>query len=92
MFQRHVIKNRYLALVKNASGTTAITLLPALALADLLLWLFLIVRSPWRIPLLMWAYIDVFRLLPETLRKRRAIQGGRTVEERHIRRFFRGWV
>ena len=92
MFQRHVIKNRYLTLMKNASGATAMSLLPALALADVLLWLFLIVRSPWRIPLLMRAYIDLFRLLPETMRKRRPIQGGRTVEERYIRRFFRGWV
>lgn len=92
IFQRHVIKNRYLTLLKNAGCTTAISLLPALALADLLLWAYVTVRSPLRIPLLIGAYFDVLRLLPDILRKRKAIQAGRKVEERQIRRFFRGWV
>jgi GT2 family glycosyltransferase len=92
LFQRHVIKNRYLTLIKNASRSTVALLLPALVLADLALWMYLIARSPSRIALLLRAYLDVFRLLPEALRKRRAIQGRRAVEERDIKRFFNGWI
>jgi hypothetical protein len=54
--------------------------------------MYLIARSPSRIALLLRAYLDVFRLLPEALRKRRAIQGRRAVEERDIKRFFNGWI
>ncbi len=90
-FQRHVIKNRYLTLIKNAPARRVFLLLPALILADLLIWFYLIVKSPRRVLLLMQAYGQVLRLLPSAMRKRKTIQGRRTVAESHIRQFFRGW-
>ncbi|MBI2505131.1 MAG: glycosyltransferase family 2 protein [Candidatus Latescibacteria bacterium] len=89
-FQRHVLKNRYLTLIKNASPGVLLYLLPSLLLTELLLWPYLILRWPLRAPYLGMALVDVLRLLPLALRRRRCIQGRRQVTSAYIRGFFRG--
>ncbi len=90
-FQRHVLKNRYLTLIKNASPGVLLYLLPSLALTELLLWPYLFLRFPLKAPYLGLALADVARLLPTALRRRRHIQERRRVGSAHIRRFFRGF-
>lgn len=89
VYQRHTLKNRYLTVLKNASPVTALRLLPWLILTELLLWPFLLLRLPWRVPFLMMGLADVVRLLPATLRKRREIQRRRRVPADHVRKFLR---
>ena len=90
LYQRHTLKNRYLTVIKNASPGILLELLPSLALTELLLWPFLLLRQPWRVPYLLLSFVDVVRLFPATLRKRRVVQAGRRVSAQHIRRYFRG--
>ena len=89
-FQRHVLKNRYLTLIKNASPGVFLYLLPSLLLTEVLLWPYLLLRWPWRAPYLALALVDVCGLLSTALRRRRCIQGRRQVSSAYIRRFFRG--
>jgi GT2 family glycosyltransferase len=89
LYQRHTLKNRYLTVVKNASPGTALRLLPWLLVSELLLWPYLLVRMPRRVPFLLMGLVEVVRLLPAALRKRRQIQGRRRVPADHIRRYLR---
>ena len=91
VFQRHTLKNRYLTVLKNASPTTLLRLLPWLFLTELLLWPYLLLRRPWRVPFLLLAFADVVRLLPATLRKRAEIQARRRVPANHVHQFLRGF-
>jgi GT2 family glycosyltransferase len=89
-FQRHVLKNRYLTLAKNASPRVFLYLLPSLLLTELLLWPYLLLRWPLRAPYLALALADALRLLPLALRRRRLIQSRAQVSAAHICGFFRG--
>ena len=86
--QRHVLKNRYLTVLKNASPGVFFYLLPSLVLSELLLWPYLLVCCTRQFPHLLGAPIDALRLLPQTWRKRRLIQQNRRVSGVYIRRFF----
>jgi GT2 family glycosyltransferase len=90
-FQRHVLKNRYMTVTKNATPGIFLFLLPSLLLTEALAWPYFLLRRPLRIPYLALAVTDYLRLLPLTLRKRRLIQDGRRVGDDRIRRFFRGF-
>ena len=89
--QRHLLKNRYLTLVKNASVGLLPYVLPAFVLAEPLVWLYLLLRLPWRFPYLLLAFSDACRLLPTALRWRREIMRRQRVSPAHIRQFLR-WV
>ena len=56
--QRHLLKNRYLTLCKNASAGLLPYVLPPFLLAEPLVWLYLLVRLPHRFPYLLLALID----------------------------------
>jgi GT2 family glycosyltransferase len=90
-FQRHVLKNRYMTIAKNATPGILLFLLPSLVLTEALAWPYFLLRRPLRTPYLALAVVDWLRLLPLTLRKRRLIQEGRRVSDGYIRRFFRGF-
>ncbi|MCC7263631.1 MAG: glycosyltransferase family 2 protein [Candidatus Latescibacteria bacterium] len=90
-FQRHVLKNRYLTVIKNASPGVLAELLPALLLTELLLWPYLLLRWPRRAPYLALALVDVLRLFPQAWRRRRLIQSRRQVSAAHIRGLLRGF-
>jgi GT2 family glycosyltransferase len=90
-FQRHILKNRYLTLIKNASPGLFLYLLPWVMLTEALVWPYLLARHPRRVPYLSLALVDVLRLLPSCLAKRRHIQARRRVPGEYIRQFFRGF-
>ncbi len=79
LFQRHVLKNRYLTLVKNLSPGLMLRILPAFLLAEPLVWGLLLMHRPRSVPYLLLALRDVLRLLPGTWRRRRLIQARRAV-------------
>ncbi len=87
--QRHLLKNRYLTLVKNTStGVLPYVLLPFI-LAEPLVWLFLLLRLPWRFPYLLLALADTCRLLPRALRWRRQLMRRQCVSAAYIRQVLR---
>lgn len=90
-FQRHIWKNRYLTLAKNASLGMLPVLLPWVLLFECFYWVYLLFRLPHRLPVFFLAHLDFLRLIPDALRKRRCIQQGRRVDTRETLRFFR-WV
>ena len=68
--QRHIITNRYLTLLKNASFRDILSGLPAILKFELLLWSYVFCVRP----ALLTTLADLVKLLPETLKKRRVIQ------------------
>jgi GT2 family glycosyltransferase len=87
--QRHLLKNRYLTLVKNTSmGVLPYVLLPFI-LAEPLVWLYLLLRLPWRFPYLLLALADTCRHLPTALRWRRKLMRRQRVSAAYIRQFLR---
>ena len=89
--QRHLLKNRYLTLVKNATVGLWPRLLPGFLLAEPLIWLYLLARLPWRLPYLLLALVDACRYLPRALRWRRDIMGRRRTESASLRHYLR-WI
>jgi GT2 family glycosyltransferase len=89
--QRHILKNRYLTIVKNASIIEAFCLAPFWLLGEPLVWFVLFLRAPRRCFALLPALGDVVRLLPQALYWRRSIQRRRKVSAAKILRYFR-WI
>ncbi len=75
--QRHIIKNRYLTLLKNASKREIWHGLPAILKFEIMLWAYILLARP----ALFSVLGDLFKLLPNTLRKRKIIQAKRKVFE-----------
>ena len=88
LLQRHILKNRYLTVWKNASLRLFLWLFPALVLTEFLLWPYLLVRVPWHFPYLCLALVDAVRLIPWVLVRRRWIKQQRRVSTVYMRRFF----
>ncbi|MFA6108631.1 MAG: glycosyltransferase family 2 protein [Candidatus Latescibacterota bacterium] len=91
LFQRHLLKNRYLTLVKNLSPGLALRLLPGFLLAEPLVWAYLLVRRPLRFPYLLLALRDAAVLLPDALSKRRRIQAGTRMPIARLNPLVRRW-
>ncbi len=89
--QRHILKNRYLTLVKNASSIELLLLAPYWLVGEPLVWLVLLCRSPRRWLHLLPALSDALRLLPRALRWRRCVQSRRVVGTMQIMRYF-SWI
>ena len=67
--QRHIIKNRYLTLIKNASWRDILRGLPAILKFEVLLWGYVVCARPSLLTTL-W---ELLKLLPQARRKRRWI-------------------
>lgn len=83
--QRHVIKNRYLTLLKNASFRDILQGLPAILRYEMLLWAYMLVTRP----SLLITLLEVAQMLPQTLAKRRDIASRKTVASPYIRQWIR---
>lgn len=79
------LRNRYLRMLKNDHPVSVLKYLGEILLTDLRLFLFYLVRRPAILPLWWWG---VLRLMPQALKKRRAIQGTRKVPWRDIEKWF----
>ena len=67
--QRHVLINRYLTILKNASFRDLLAGLPEILRYELLMWSYVLLMRP----ALFLTLIDLFRFLPKTLKKRKLI-------------------
>ncbi|MDP6775938.1 MAG: glycosyltransferase family 2 protein [Candidatus Latescibacteria bacterium] len=89
--QRHIWKNRYLILAKDASPRVLVSLFPWLVLAEALSWPYLLLRIPHRLPVFVQAHVDAARLFRDAVRKRRVVQRRRRVSGGEIMRSFKGF-
>jgi GT2 family glycosyltransferase len=78
-------RNRYLMLVKNDALPNILYHLPYLAATELAALGYVLLKERELLP----CYLDVLRLAPRMLRKRRAIMASRRVSSREMRRWFR---
>jgi GT2 family glycosyltransferase len=83
--QRHILKNRYLTLLKNLGVKDFFLIFPSLFLFDPLIWIYLGLIQPGLLRILP----ELLRLLPETWEKRRIIQSRRVVSASYVRSFLR---
>jgi len=90
LFQRHVLKNRYLTLLKNAPPGLLVEMGAALLLTDCALWPYLCLRQPLRVPYLIGGIADVIRLLPGTWQRRRALQARARMGSQAVRPWLQG--
>jgi GT2 family glycosyltransferase len=90
-FQRQVLRNRYLTLLKNARARDLLFILPALLAAEIVLWPFLLLRQPWYFPALLKTPFELLKRLPRVHRWRRAIQSRRDTRVGSLRSWIRGW-
>lgn len=90
-FQRHIVKNRYLTLTKNLSPGLFLRLLPYLLTAEVLLWAYLALRIPWRLPQLVAGVADYIRKLPTALEKRRTIRRRKRTSDDYMYQWFKGF-
>ena len=81
--QRHVMINRYLTLLKNASWRDVLLGLPAVLKFELLLWGYVLCARP----ALFHILVELMKLLPEAMRKRRKIQSQKVVSSSYLRRY-----
>lgn len=79
------LRNRYLRMAKNDAFPSFLRHLGEIALTDIRLFLYYLVRRPAVLPLWLWG---VIRLIPGALRKRRAVQASRRVHWQQIERWF----
>ena len=68
--QAHIVKNRWLAIVKNEAPGSFLAHLPFILAWDLVIWLYLLIFSPATVPIL-WGHRHLLR---RALGKRRAIR------------------
>jgi len=71
--QRHILKNRLLMIMKNDAGWSAVRHLPGVAAFTAAKAVQLLISRP----AALLGFVDVVRLLPSTLRKRRLVQAHR---------------
>jgi len=90
-FITHIIKNRYLTLIKNATPGLLARFLPFFIVGEFLLWLRLALRSPLKVTAIPQAISQTFRALPSALLKRRNTMERRVVPDGRILELTRGF-
>ena len=83
--QRHILKNRYLTLLKNASWRELLAGLPQTLRLECLIWGYVLFARP----SLALALRDVMTLLPRVWRKRKYIKQRQIISSSEITAFFR---
>ena len=83
--QRHVILNRYLTILKNASWRDMLLGCPAIFKYEMLLWGYVVCMRP----SLLTVLVDLVKLLPATMKKRRSIQSRKMVSSAYLRKQIR---
>ena len=90
-FLTHIIKNRYLTLIKNATPGLLVRYGPYFIAGELLLWVGIGIRSPRKLVAILNAMAEASRQLPSALIKRRHIMRRRLVSDRRILSLTRGF-
>lgn len=89
-FLVHIIKNRYLTLIKNATPGVLVRFLPYVIAGEMALWGALLLRRPSLVRVFPLAISRTRRLIPSVLRKRRHVMRRRLVSDQHIIGLSRG--
>lgn len=84
LVETHNFKNRYMMIIKNDSGLSLLRSVQHFLVTDIMKSAALL----WRCPSALLGWFDVWWNLPALLRKRRIIQGGRTVGRKEFERWF----
>ncbi len=90
LFLRHIVKNRYLSLAKNATPGLLIRFLPAFLLGELILWALIALRAPRKLSAIPRALSEVGAAMTSTLGKRRHIMRRRVETDSRILSLTRG--
>ena len=90
LFLTHILKNRYLTLIKNATPGIAVRFFAPFVLGELAIWMALITRHPVRARAIPSAIAGAVRLIPQTLKKRRHVMLRQTTSDRHLLGLTRG--
>lgn len=91
LFQRHILKNRYLTIVKNASPGILARLGPFLVVAELGIWISFLLRKPHRLGTLFQAVTAAARAWTETVARRRIIQSRRRTTDSDLVALMKGF-
>jgi len=89
-YQRWVMRNRWLVILKNLPLHLLLILSPLLLLFEMALPFYLLIRSPRALPAWIGGWKEIVGSLPDILKKRRIIQQSRVIPLKHIIRWFRG--
>ena len=82
--RRLVFRNRYLMVIKNDTVTNILRHLPNLLLFEVMAFLYVLFKEQF----LLSAYLDVIRLAPKMLKKRREIMKRRVISSSEMLRYF----
>ncbi len=85
LVEMHNYKNRYFMLIKNDSFSSIIKSLPHFIVTDTLKGGALLFRSPAALT----GWVDIIKKFPKMMKKRRIIQGGRTISQKD---FEKSWL
>jgi GT2 family glycosyltransferase len=77
-------RNRYVALLRLFRWPTLVALLPSLALSELIVWCYLVLRGPRAMWAKLRSYFSVLAAVPQIVRQRRKVQALRRVSDREI--------
>jgi len=87
-YQRLVIQNRIATMLKNLPTSLLIRYCLWYLLIECLMWGYLVIRIPGRVPRLFFANLDILKRLSEILRKRRTIQATSQISTMDYSNFF----
>jgi hypothetical protein len=83
-YQRHALKNRYLTILKDFPVGLLLRLFPYLVLAEFSTWAYFAFTKPRSLINVVGAQLDVLRLMPQVLARRKHIQSRRVVSVRAL--------
>jgi GT2 family glycosyltransferase len=83
-YQRHALKNRYLTILKDLPLGLLLRLFPYLVLAEMLTGMYFAIVKPRCLVNLIGAQLDVLRLMPQVLARRKYIQSRRVVSAQSL--------
>jgi GT2 family glycosyltransferase len=86
----HALRNRYVTIVKDLPFAVLWRIAPALVLAELGVWPYLLWHAPDTLACLVRAQAGFLRRLPRTLHERKKIQSSRRIAPRELLRHFAG--
>ncbi len=87
-YQKRVLRNRYFTLLKNIPARMLLWLAPYLAITELAIPPYFLIRSPKTLLALICAWEEVVTALPTVLKARSRIQAARKVNPMYLKKFF----
>lgn len=90
-FQKMVLRNRHMNIIKNLPADLCIRYLAFLVLTEILTFFYFLIRRPRNVWVIFAAFGETVGSLPKLLGKRRFIQKNKRVSSRYVRSLFKGF-